>query len=53
MASLESFKGFRHTLDQDPSWEGFPNPQIEKSNCVLNWLLGKIQCSKAIVENDP
>ena len=27
-----------------------PHPEIEKNKCVLNWLLGKIQCFKPLVE---
>ena len=46
MASLESFKGFRHPSDQDPGWEGSPQPKIENDKCVFNWLLDTIQCFK-------
>ena len=31
MASVESFKGLTHPSDQDPSWEGSPQPNIEKN----------------------
>ena len=30
MASLESFKGLTHPLDQDPSWEGSPTQKLKK-----------------------
>ena len=49
MASLENFKVLRHPLDQNPSWEGSPQPKIEKKKCVLNWSWGKIQCFKPML----
>ena len=30
MASLESFKGLRHPLNQDPGWEGSPTQKLKK-----------------------
>ena len=35
--------------DQDSSWEGSPQPKIEKNKFVLNWLLGKIRCFKPML----
>ena len=32
--------------DQDSRWYGSTYPKIEKNKCVLNWLLGNIQCFK-------
>ena len=40
------FKCLTHPLDQDPSWEGFPHPKIEKNKCVLKLSSGKIECFK-------
>ena len=34
--------GLVHPSDQDP------HPKMEKNKCVLNWLLGKIQCFKTM-----
>ena len=58
MASPESFEVWATLPTKIQAEKGPPHPKIEKNKCVLNWLLGKIQCFKPmfffpLVENRP
>ena len=46
MASPESFEVWATLRTKIQAEKGPPHPKIEKNKCVLNWLLGKIQCFK-------
>ena len=46
MASPESLEVWATLRTKIQAEKGPPHPKIEKNKCVLNWLLGKIQCFK-------
>ena len=46
MASPERFEVWATLRTEIQAEKGQPHPKIEKNKCVLNWLLGKIQCFK-------
>ena len=48
MASPESFEVWATLPTKIQAEKGPPHPKIEKNKCVLNWLLGKIQCFKTM-----
>ena len=48
MASPERFEVWATLQTEIQAEKGPPHPKIEKNKCVLNWLLGKIQCFNPI-----